>query len=323
MRAQTKTTKLVRRTSSSCHNGGDRGMAALGWDLLRPSRILLAVLVVVCGAYVYLAVLHPRQRVPDHPYFDAPGTWVVAHRGGMALAPENTLEAFRQAEALGVDVLEMDLRFAADGAIVVIHDDTVDRTTNGQGRVGDMVLAELQELDAGYRFIDGSRRFPFRSAGITVPSFSEVLRRFSDIRLNVEMKEFEPGPALALCELLRRFDAVDRVLVSSFPHEPMAAFRAACPKVATGATRREVVSFYLLNRLRLGSLFRSPALTLQVPLRFRGRGLVTPDLLEPAQASNRSVQVWTVNDEAEMRQLVGMGVQGILTDRPDRMLAHP
>ena len=273
------------------------------------------------GAYVCLATLPRPQRAPDRPYFDAPHPWVVAHRGGSALAPENTMEAFRRAEALGVDVLEMDLHVTADGAFVVIHDSTVDRTTNGHGLVADMTLAQLQALDAGYRFRDDAGGYPFRGTGVTVPSFESVLRQFPHTRLNPEMKDFTVEQARRLCGVLRQFDAVDRVLVSAFGQPPMTAFRAACPEVATGATRREAILFYCLNQARLGRVFRSPAAAMQLPLRFHGRGVITPALLEAARESNRPVQVWTVNDEEAMRRLLSMDVQGILTDRPSRLLA--
>jgi glycerophosphoryl diester phosphodiesterase len=283
--------------------------------------VLLVVLVVLGGTYVYLAAFHPPQRAPEHPYFDAPDPWVVAHRGGAALAPENTMAAFENAVNLEVDVLEMDLRVTADGLVVLMHDDTVDRTTDGMGRVAGMTLADLQELDAGYRFTDDSGAHPFRGAGLAVPTLRDVSATFPDIRLNVEMKEFTPEQAKHLCALLRELDALDRVLVSSFPHAPMNAFREACPEVATGATRREVSAFYLLGRARLGSLFRSPAATLQPPLRYRGRDVVTPAFLDAARESRRPVQVWTVNDEADMKRLLEMDVQAILTDHPDRLLA--
>jgi glycerophosphoryl diester phosphodiesterase len=239
----------------------------------------------------------------------------------MALAPENTMAAFRRARAMGVDVLEMDLRFSADGEIVLMHDATVDRTTNGQGRVADLTLGDLRTLDAGHRFEDDSGRFLFRGTGLTVPSFREVLRAFPSSRMNVEMKDFTPGQARVLCNLLQECHAVDRVLVSAFPQSSMAALREACPGVATGATRREAITFYYLNRLRLGRLFRSPAVTMQLPPRFRGREVITPRLLAAAREGNRPVQVWTVNDEAEMKRLLEMDVQAILTDRPDRLLA--
>jgi glycerophosphoryl diester phosphodiesterase len=288
---------------------------------LRLRRVHLGVVLALGGAVVYLTTLYPRQRLSPHPYFDAPGPWVVAHRGGAALAPENTLEAFEKALVLGVDVLEMDLRFSADGAIVVVHDATVDRTTNGRGRVADLTLAELQDLDAAFRFENRSGGFPYRGTGVTIPAFSDVLRELPEIRLNVEMKDFTPEQARTLCAVLKGHDATARVLVSAFPQGAMTAFRKACPAVATGATRREAILFYYLNRVGLGRLFRSRAIALQLPLRFRGRTVISRGLVEAARASNRPVQAWTIDDASDMRRLLDMGIQAILTDRPDRLLA--
>ena len=124
-------------------------------------------------------------------FFDAPEPWAIAHQGGGELWPENTLYAFAEAEELGVDVLEMDLRATVDGEIVVMHDATVDGTTDGSGRVDQMTLAEIRELDAGYRF-DAPGQFPHRGQGLTVPTLEEVLSRFSTARLILEMKESRP-----------------------------------------------------------------------------------------------------------------------------------
>ena len=287
---------------------------------MRRLRWVFWTLAVLAVAYLYFATVHPRERVADHVYFDEAGPWVIAHRGGRGLWPENTLYAFEQARALGVDVLEMDLRATSDGAIVVRHDGTVDRTTNGSGRVDHMTLAELRRLDAGYRFDDGAGQFPFRGQGIVVPTLEEVLERFPEARLNTEMKGFTPELATKLCRLLEQREARDRVLVASFGHEAMSAFRRACPTVATSATFREGFSFYQLNRMYLASLYRSPAVALQIPEAFRDRQVLDPELLELADAVNIRVQVWTVNEEADMKRLLGMGVQGLLTDYPDRLL---
>lgn len=289
--------------------------------LPRLARVLTGTLGLLALAYGYAACLHPLERRPAHPYFDRSGPWVVAHRGGMDLAPENTLLAFERAEALGVDVLEMDLRFTSDGTIVLMHDATVDRTTDGRGRIDGMTVEELQGLDAGYRFEPAPGVFPFRGRDITVPSFAHVLMRFPTSLFNVEMKDFAGEEARTLCGVIRDFAAENRILISAFGQESMDAFREACPEVATGATRREAITLDLLRRLHLTSLFRSPATTLQVPPTFRGREVATPELLELARASNRPVQVWTVNEEAEMKTHLDRGVQAILTDRPDRLLS--
>ena len=287
---------------------------------MRFRRWILRALAFLTAAYLYFATLHPHQKVRDHPFFDTPGPWVIAHRGGRGLWPENTLFAFERAEALGVDVIEMDLRATSDGALVVMHDDTVDRTTNCSGRVSGMTLEEVRALDAGFRFTDASGQFAFRGRGLTVPALEEVLSRLPKARLNLEMKAFTPHLAVKLCDLLRERTATGRVLVASFSHDAMAAFRQHCASVATSATWREGLTFYQLSRLRLESLYRSPAVALQVPETFNDRKVLEPHLLELAHAFNIRVQVWTVNEEADMKRLLALGVQGILTDYPDRLL---
>ncbi len=284
---------------------------------LRWAFRILAPLTVL---YLYFAILHPHEELPDHVFFDSPGPWVIAHRGGRGLWPENTLYAFEQASELGVDVLEMDLRATSDGVIVVMHDKTVDRTTNGSGPVDRMTLAELRRLDAGYRFEDASGQFPFRGRGLVVPALEEVLSRFGRARLNLEMKEFTADLAAELCRLLKESAATGRVLVASFGHDAMSAFRRDCPSVATSATMREAATLYALNRLHLASLFQSPAVALQIPETFGERKVLEPQLLKLAGAFNVKVEVWTVNHEADMKRLLDMGVQGILTDYPDRLL---
>jgi glycerophosphoryl diester phosphodiesterase len=201
-----------------------------------------------------------------------------------------------------------------------MHDRTVDRTTDGAGRVDRMTFAELRRLDAGYRFEDSSGRFAHRGKGVSVPGLEEVLARFGDARLNMEMKDAPPEFAAGVCELLRQRGAAHRVLVASFDHGTMAAFRRACPEVATSATVREALTLYQLDRAGLSRLYRGPAAALQIPETFRGRRLIEPELLELAGRLNLQVHVWTVNDEAGMKRLLEMGVQGILTDYPDRLL---
>ena len=139
---------------------------------------------------------------------------LVAHRGGSRLAPENTLEAFERALAWwDADMLELDVRASRDGEVVVIHDATVDRTTDGTGAVADLSWTELQDLDAGYRFLDPDGQPSFRGRGVRVPRFEDVLTAFPAARLNVEAKE--PGVAAGLVEIVRRHGAQERVLVAA------------------------------------------------------------------------------------------------------------
>ena len=287
---------------------------------MRILRWALWALSALAALYIYFAALHPLGQAPDHALFEAPGPWAMAHRGGRGLWPENTLYAFERAQTLGVDVIEMDIRATADGVLVAMHDATVDRTTNGTGRVDGMTLAQIRKLDAGYRFESASGESTYRGEGVVVPTLEEVLSRFGKARLNVEMKDFTPDLASELCRLLERYEAMDRVLVASFDNEPMAAFRESCPLAATSATFREGLTLHQLGKLRLTSLFRSPALALQMPETLGGQRVLDQRFLEVADRLNIKVQVWTVNEEAGMKRLLEMGVQGILTDYPDRLL---
>lgn len=271
-------------------------------------------------SYLYFALVHPVQVVSEHPFFSAGEPVVIAHQGGRGLWPENTLFAFDRAAALGVDVLEMDLRVTRDGAIVVMHDDDVERTTNGRGPVTDLTLDELKSLDAAHTFQDEDDVFALRGQGLTVPTLEEVLSRFPDTRMNLEMKSFSDADARRFCETLKRFRAAERSLVASFDHAAMLAFRSACPEVATSATVREGLLFYQLGKLGLGSLYRSPAVAFQVPEYFGDIHVIDDALIARSRRSNLRVQVWTVNEPEDMERLLALGVNGIITDRPDRLL---
>lgn len=254
-----------------------------------------------------------------------PGTFLrTGHRGARGLAPENTLEGFRRAALVGVDLLELDVQLTADDEVVVLHDPTVDRTTDGRGPVATKTLAELQALDAGHAFTtDGGATFPFRGQGVRVPRLEEVLRELPDHGLTIELKRSpRPGLVERTVDLVRRL-APGRTILASADHGLLRAVRRHAPEQVTSFSGREVRDFYLLSKVRLaGLLFRSPAKVIQMPLwsdhdHDRGLSLLSPALLRAAHASGRVVQVWTINDPALMRRLIDLGVDGITTDRPD------
>jgi glycerophosphoryl diester phosphodiesterase len=273
----------------------------------------------LAGHFGLAAMLRP---VPVHPFWSEPGPRVIAHRGGRGLWPENTLHAFRAATALGADVLEMDLRQSADGELVVLHDETVDRTTNGTGPVATLTLTELKRLDAGYRWTpDAGKTFPYRGQGITVPTLREVLEALPNSRLNLEIKPAGPGLARPLCDMIRARDMERRVAVVSVDQMAMDAFRSACPKVATAATKDEVMRFVGLSTVLLGPLFVPHAEAFQVPEKLGRWNVLTPGFAREARRLNMKVEVWTVNETEDMKRLLGLPVDGIMTDYPDRLLA--
>lgn len=257
----------------------------------------------------------PLQPRPGRSYL-AGAPLLFAHRGGAGLAPENTLAAFRMAvERWEADVLEMDVRATRDGKVVVIHDETVDRTSDGTGAVRDLTLEELRKLDAGHRFLDPAGEASFRGKGIRIPLFEEVLETFPHTRLNVDVKSREAGPGLV--EIIRRHGAEGRVLVASEREANRRALREY--PGPWGASRRQIRRFWLLHRLPGGRLYTPRADALQVPETYRGIRVVTPRFVREAHARNLPVHVWTVDDPDRMRRLLSWHVDGIQTDRPDRL----
>jgi glycerophosphoryl diester phosphodiesterase len=245
----------------------------------------------------------------------------MAHQGGERLWPSNTMYAYAGAVELGVDVLEMDVHSSADGVLVLIHDDTVDRTTNGSGRVSDMTIAELQALDAGAYWTEDEQTYPFRDMGIVIPSLEEVFAAFPGMPMNIEIKQETPPIEEALCDLIYRFGKEDEVLIASFKPEVMDRFREICPTIATSATEPEILPYYVLNRLGLSAIYRSPAAAFQVPEYSGNLKVISPRFVQGTRRHNVAVHVWTVNETEDMQRMLDAGVDGIITDRPDRLLA--
>jgi glycerophosphoryl diester phosphodiesterase len=246
-----------------------------------------------------------------------------AHRGGAGIAPENTLEAFEKALGVGAGGLELDIHATADGHLVVIHDAMVNRTTGGSGAVREMTLAEVEQLDAGYCFTkDDGRTYPWRGRGLRIPTLQEVYERFEGVPVNVEIKEpARPGVEEALFDAIQAAGAEDRTLVVSENFGAIRRFRkVADGRVATGSSTVEIIAFDALRRLRLSSLLRPPYRALQGPEKLRDHfSVVTPAFVRAAHEIGVRVDVWTINEEPSMRRLLGIGVDGIMTDRPDRL----
>ena len=291
-----------------------------GRSRLRRAAVLLAgtlaVLATVYGAAVLVANTRPPK--PAHVFFRTP-VRNLAHRGGALLAPEATLAAFRTAAEAGADALEMDVRTTADGNLVVIHDASVDRTTDGSGPVASFRLEELRALNAGYHFRAPDGRFPYREEPVRVPTFEEVVASHPDRRLVVEMKTADT--AEPLCRAIRAAGKEKETLVAAFDRESLERFRTACPAVATGGSFGEVVIFLALSFGRLAGLHDGAFDALLVsevsgPLR-----VVTPHFLRSARQAGLPVIVWTVNRSEEMRRLLDLGVDGILTDDPAALSA--
>lgn len=209
----------------------------------------------------------------------------------------------------------------ADGAVVVLHDATLERTTDGRGPVRARTLAEVERLDAGHGFVapDGGR--PFRGRGLRVPTLARVLEAFPDVPLNVEVKQADPPLVPAVLAVLDAHGARERALLAAEDEAIMADIRAAAPDVLTSASAAEVADF--VGRLRDGRLddWRPAYCALQVPAAWGGIEIVGPAAVAAAHARGVEVHVWTVNDEPEMHRLLDLGVDGLMSDFPDRAFA--
>lgn len=287
----------------------------------RALKIVLVIAAVVALLFLLGAIL--AKPAPDHPYYagDLPQPLVVAHQGGDGLWPGNTLYAYERAAALGVDVLEGDVHRTQDGVLVLMHDETVDRTTDGSGLIEDMTLAELKALDAGYDWSpDDGQTFPFRGQGITVPTLEELFKTFPDLRMNIEIKLTQASMAQDLCNLIRQYNRQNLMLIASFHDARIQEFRTVCPEVATSASETEVRNLVIMNLLFLGRLYSAPAHAVQVPERQSGIEVLTPRFVNTAHHRNMKVDAWTINETVDMQRMLDLGVDGIITDYPDRLL---
>jgi glycerophosphoryl diester phosphodiesterase len=231
--------------------------------------------------------------------------------------PENTLAAFLAADARWrADMIELDVHATADGHCVVIHDPTVDRTTNGSGVVAAMTLAEIQSLDAGYHFTsDGGQTFPLRGDGLRVPTIEEVFAALPSMRLTVEVKS--AAAQMPLFRAIAQYQATQRVIAAGEHDAYRTLFRAYRGPIS--ASSEQCMPFYVMHRMRLAVLAKVRADVVQMPEHLRGRRVLTRRLVRDLHARGVLVHVWTVNDPTDMHRLLDWGVDGILTDYPDRV----
>ncbi len=256
-----------------------------------------------------------------------------AHQGGAREAPSSTMFALRRAVELGADVLELDVHRSADGHLVVCHDPTVDRTTEGSGRIADLTLGQLQALDNAYWWRPGEvvdhdadpADLPLRGRapsdrGLGVATLAEVLAAFPEVLLNLDIKqtapEVAPYEAQLAVELLAAGRA-DDVIIASFSDAALDAFGAQGTAIATSCGPGDVVALAqaMANGEPVPAQVRVHA-AVQVPPRFGGTDVVTAASVHAAHEAGLAVHVWTIDDQEEMRRLIDLGVDGVMTDRP-------
>jgi glycerophosphoryl diester phosphodiesterase len=240
--------------------------------------------------------------------------WVIAHRGASGFAPENTLAAFRKAVELGAGFIETDLQLSRDARLLALHDDTVDRTTNGRGAVSAKTLEELRRLDAGSWFRrPGHKDAVPEFAGERIPTIQEVLAfgREHDIGLHLEVKATGPsGAEHAIVGALHAANEIPRSVVLSFEPTTLRRVRELDPLVVTGFLYNERLPAASATAVNVGARQLLPRVD-----------RVTPELVRDAHAHDLKLVTWTVNEPDRMKELILAGVDGIITDYPDRLLA--
>ncbi|MBN1572108.1 MAG: glycerophosphodiester phosphodiesterase [Deltaproteobacteria bacterium] len=252
------------------------------------------------------------------PFLKSKPPIIFAHRGAHARFPENTIPAFEEALRVGTNYIETDTQLTRDGVPILHHDDNVVNLTGEDRFIRDLTLKELKKLDAGYTFSpDGGKSFPHRGKGIHIPSLEEVLRKFDLARFNIDIKDGTAESAKVVLYIVKRHKAGDRVLLASFAHPALAYIRKEAPEIATSACRKEVVRFLIDSLIRGKRVKAVPYDALQVPEKQHGIKVVNRRLLKGAKALGLQVHVWTINDEETMKRLLKLGVDGIITDRPD------
>lgn len=278
----------------------------------RPLTALLTLLAL--GA---LACGDDGEGAPDNPFLgDRP--LVIAHGGGQGIGPDHTLLTYGLSVDEGTDVLELDVHLSADGHVVVMHDETVDRLTDGEGRIKDKTLAELKTYDAGHAWSpDRGETHPWRGQGLEIPTMDEVFTAFPDAWYVIEIKQREPSMVDPFVEVLDAHGMRGRAVVASFSSEVMAEFRARAPDVLTSFGESEATELFFLSGPEEAT-YEPPAKVLQLPRTFDGIEVFQPFFLDRAARFDLPIHAWTINDAEVMGELLDLGIRGLITDYPGR-----
>ncbi|WP_066069616.1 glycerophosphodiester phosphodiesterase [Neobacillus soli] len=295
---------------------------------LKKKRGLQVFIYLISAILISLAAINfvPVKQINEKSFFKNDRPLVIAHQGGELLAPSNTMAAFTNAANMGVDVLETDLHITKDGHLVAIHDPTVDRTTNGHGRVADMTLKEIQKLDAGYHFKDLQGNDSYRGKGVYIPTAEEIFQTFGDMRIEMEIKDDNPPERVdemssKLWTLIKKYQMEDKILVASFDQDILDTFNNfSKDRVATSGGKQEVTKFVVFHKFFLRDLYQPYTDSFQLPTEDSGFDLTDKKLIDGAHRRGMQMHYWTIDDPKTMKKLLDAGADGILTNRPDLLL---
>lgn len=289
----------------------------------KKTKVAIAIAAASAAAWAgSKAIIKPQKR-EDKEVLQMGRPIILAHRGGSLLAPEHTMAAFEKAHSLGVDGFEIDIRLTKDEEIVVFHDDTVDRTSDGTGFVKDYTLDELKQLNFGYNFEDLDGNYPYKEEKAEIVSLRELLEVFPNLYINIDIKDHPDtyeGSLMPskLWRLIEEFEAQNRIVITSFYSEQVDRFNLyAQNRVALGAGENDVRKAFTAFTSQFGHLYHPKVDVFQIPTKHGVVSLDSPRFIAFLAKLNIPVHYWTIDDEDTMKNLIENGAKGIITDRPD------
>ena len=241
---------------------------------------------------------------------------LLAHRGTALLAPESTVPAFDFAMSHGTDVFEIDVRLSRDDQVMVFHDATLERTTNGNGLVRAMDAASLKQLDAAFNFTQDNQ-WPQRGTGVQIITLTELLERYPGVRVNIDIKDADEDAVRAVGRIVEQQDAADRCVLASFHDQQVIRCQLLFPHLKCAMSLAEIKRYYF--RFVTGQLRgnKNVAGLFQVPVSYYGIPLSGRRFIEAIHRGGGEIYIWTINDPQQMKKLLARGVDGIVTDRAD------
>ena len=257
--------------------------------------------------------LYYIMTASDHPYFEGEYPLIIPHRGGMDIVPENTLEALAYCNQNEFTHFETDLRMSKDEVVFLHHDETLERTTNSEGRVQEYSWEDLLKVNAGKKFYDKNNIKGKRTQFI---SLEDALIKFSDMKFNLDLKQ--GGMSKKVLEIIMDCKASNRTLVSSFSQKRLGQFQKLNKyNIATSGSVKE--NLQAMFNSKVLNIWDLKVEALQVPIKWKGVKVLTKRFVEYAHKNNITVHVWTVNNPSTLRDCLLLGCDGVMTDRPVEM----
>ncbi|MEM8887461.1 MAG: glycerophosphodiester phosphodiesterase [Bacteroidota bacterium] len=283
------------------------------------------LLILFLSLFLMGACVPKQEAVSINPYKieegDAP--WIIAHGGAKKLYPGNSFLAFQSSAVLEVDMLEMDVRMTKDGILITHHDHDIDRMSNGTGNVIDYTYEDLLAFNFGYNFQDEDGNYPYRNDSIPPCKLSEVFSEFSHIPLMVELKDRgEDGKKAAriLKDMISKYELQNKIVVVAFDEAVLSYFQEiTADKIQIGTSQEQTKDFVITALSAMEFLYSPKATVVAIPSQNSGLNLASERIIHSAHRRNMAVHYWTINDPEEMKKLISLGADGLITDRPDIM----